>query len=377
MYTPSSPADAHQLRDDVRSSVHREESQLHSLPLSVIRDSLLAGVRENDRMVVNVGGRESERMGEYEKLTRQCEWLNHEMDLLNQRHFEMLRRREQAERERDDLRHKYDLAKREVSQFVNELHNVEMTNKQLLSRLQQSEQELADQRKVANELKADNVELRRQQQELLIRGEQGSAGAAFEKLYYSLVKKFEALQQDYDDLKKQATSTANSDRSRLEQMEHDMDRAKLECREANRAQEKAQTELTRMQQHYGTLVVSMREEKTKMEIDLERLRTECDSLTQRVSQLLVEHSRSSKEIHQLKGERDAAVHEYQLVMSERDEVHKDVDSLEKRVSDLMQQLDKADKSKQQLNAELEVTKRDNLQLQVCLLQKLVIFSSAY
>lgn len=300
-------------------------------------------------------GRESERMGEYERLTRQCESLSDDLSQLRQRHFDMLARREKAERERDDLRRKYDLARAEVSQLSGELHSTQAAGRQLTSRLQQAEQELTEQRKVNGELR----------QELAVMGGRGGGDQGQDSS--SLLAKYDALHEDYDDLKKryrEVSASAATDHGRLEQMERDLDRSKLECREAGRARDKAQSELATMKQHYAILLASVRDDEARMRCEAESQRVTNIDLRQRMAQLVGDLARAGKEVHAMKVERDAAKHEYHLVMSERDDVHKHIESLEKRISELTQQLDKTDKARVTLTSELENTKMDYMQLQV-------------
>ena len=66
----------------------------------------------------------------------------------------------------------------------------------------------------------------------------------------------------------------------------------------------------------------------------------------------------SKDMGRMKKERDAAVHEYSLVMSERDSVHKEMEHLQDKLQDTQKRCELGDKEKNSTKEEHDKVQRE-------------------
>jgi uncharacterized protein (DUF3084 family) len=72
-----------------------------------------------------------------------------------------------------------------------------------------------------------------------------------------------------------------------------------------------------------------------------------------MSQAVSDKIRTSKDIARIRGERDAVVHEYTLVMSERDTVHKEIEQLQDKLTSVKEQHEQTEKEKKVVQDELK------------------------
>ncbi len=72
-------------------------------------------------------------------------------------------------------------------------------------------------------------------------------------------------------------------------------------------------------------------DKAQLLKELHAVKTERDDSKRKASKSFAENAATAKDVSRLRVERDAVVHEYTLVMSERDSVHKEIETLQDRL----------------------------------------------
>ena len=100
-------------------------------------------------------------------------------------------------------------------------------------------------------------------------------------------------------------------------------------------------------------------DKAQLLKELHTVKTERDDSKRKASKSFAENAATAKDVSRLRVERDAVVHEYTLVMSERDSVHKEIETLQDR---LARQLGKLDGLERDHRAAVDET--DSLRVQL-------------
>jgi len=297
---------------------------------------------------------------DYDWLKSQCDWAMNELQSLRTDHQDTVRKCEQAVKEADLHRHNYKMVRDKLEQQQTETLLLKSQYSELLADKQRLQQEVGDLQKLHDEDKREMADLRQKQRQAMNESSFGSS--EWIDMFDTAVGKYEAAKQDYDTMRKMyadATSRLSASTSKVELLEEENSRMRAQYDEVVTERNSALKERKVLQQHVTMTIQAANRDKSQLLKELHVIKAERDDAKRKMSKAFAENAQTAKDIGRLRVERDAVVHEYTLVMSERDSVHKEIEQLQDRLSQQKQKLDAREKE-----CEAAVQEADSVRLEL-------------
>ncbi|KAG8193583.1 hypothetical protein JTE90_000220 [Oedothorax gibbosus] len=245
----------------------------------------------------------------------------------------------------DDQRHETLILKKQYNELLADKHRLE----QEIERLKRFREE---DRKEVNELQ--------RQQEMLTE----NGGEAAHQLYLSVVRKCEAMKEEYDNLHKRYADLMASHSATVSKLE--VTQEELSCwrkRYEDLAHERnaALHERNGLQQQCTAAIRqwdnALRERNEARE-QLAKVQQQRDEAMKEINQAMAVRIKASKDLARLTEERNAAVQEYSLIMSERDTVHKEMERMQEELNEAQKVIKSSEGSTKTTAEEVESLRRE-------------------
>ncbi|XP_063983864.1 disks large homolog 5-like isoform X2 [Diachasmimorpha longicaudata] len=180
-------------------------------------------------------------------------------------------------------------------------------------------------------LQKEVSELRCQNQDVLVTNSGNSD--TINQRYLSALRKYKAIEDEYDSLKKRYDDLLSSHSSAVNKLElahEEAARFKKQYEEALQERNAAFREKNGLKQQCTSAIrqwdIAMRERNEYREA-LSKVQQQHEDAVKEINQAMMLRMKTSKDIKRLTEERNAALHEYTLIMGERDTVHKEMEKL--------------------------------------------------
>ncbi|KAK8726703.1 hypothetical protein OTU49_010006, partial [Cherax quadricarinatus] len=258
---------------------------------------------------------------DYESLKMQCEKAMAEVQGLLKQNMEINRKYENTMKEVDYYR------KQERAAYT-ALQKLRMQYEEVVAEKQKLEREVTSLQTIMEDDRKEIADLRRQQQKVrfpLKRQEaitQEGSGEAINQLYMTTMRKYEAIKDEYDSIRKsysELVASHSNNISKLELTQEEVSRLKKqyddilrECNEAVREKNCFKQQCTKAITEWDSAL----REKNKLQEELLKIREKYDEMMKEMNTHLIQRQHLNKDLKRLQEERNAAMQEYTLVMSE-------------------------------------------------------------
>ncbi|XP_015124025.1 disks large homolog 5 isoform X6 [Diachasma alloeum] len=180
-------------------------------------------------------------------------------------------------------------------------------------------------------LQKEVSELRCQNQDVLVAN--SGKNDTINQHYLSALRKYKAIEDGYDSLKKRYDDLLSSHSSAVNKLElahEEVARFKKQYEEAIQERNAAFREKNGLKQQCTSAIrqwdIAMRERNEYREA-LSKVQQQHEDAVKEINQAMMLRMKTSKDMKRLTEERNAALHEYTLIMGERDTVHKEMEKL--------------------------------------------------
>ncbi|KAK4296064.1 hypothetical protein Pmani_031414 [Petrolisthes manimaculis] len=298
---------------------------------------------------------------DYENLKMQCEKAMAEVQGLLKQNMEITRKYENTMKEVDYYR------KQERAAYT-ALQNLRMQYEEVVAEKQKLEREVTSLQTIMEDDRKEIADLRRQQQEAIT---QEGSGEAINQLYMTTMRKYEAIKEEYDSIRKRYSdlvASHSNNISKLDLTQEEVSRLKKQYDEMMRECNEAVREKNCLKQQCTKAITewdSALREKNKLQEELLKIREKYDEMMKEMNTHMMQKQHLNKDLKRLQEERNAAMQEYTLVMSERDTVHKEMDKLQeelsqasKKIKNIEQTTNDSTKERESLLLQIEMLKRE-------------------
>ncbi|CAD6234214.1 GSCOCG00007659001-RA-CDS [Cotesia congregata] len=269
-----------------------------------------------------VGGPECR--SDYDGLQAQCDQAMHELQFLRHKHSDTVRRNEHTMKELEYYR----------GQHIAAMNQLEATSQETSALRGKYSDLINDKQRLDREVQAlqkEVTELRCQNQECLV-VDSGNSDA-INQHYLSVLRKYEALKDEYDALRKRhddLLSAHSSLKNKFELIEKEAARWKKDHDDVIQERNNAFRERNGLKQQCTAAIrqwdIALRERNEYREA-LAKLQQQHEEAVKEVNQGMVLRIKASKDLKRLTEERNSTLQEYRLIMGERDTVHKEMEKL--------------------------------------------------
>ncbi|XP_012283152.1 disks large homolog 5 isoform X2 [Orussus abietinus] len=293
-----------------------------------------------------VGG--SECRSDYDGLQAQCDQAMHQLQLLRHKHSDTIRRCEHTMKELEYYRGQHIAVMNQLEATTQESSALRGKYGDLVNDKQRLDREVQALQKEVSELRCQNQE---------ILAPEGNNTDAMNQHYLSAVRKYEAIKDEYDSLRKRYDDLISSHTSavnKLELAQEEAARLKKQCEEVAQERNSAVRERNGLKQQCTAAIrqwdIALRERNEYREA-LAKLQQQHEEAVKEINQAMILRMKASKDMKRLTEERNAALQEYSLIMGERDTVHKEMEKLGDDLSQAYSKITHLENQNKQLTEE--------------------------
>ncbi|XP_066588414.1 disks large homolog 5 isoform X2 [Prorops nasuta] len=261
---------------------------------------------------------------DYDGLQAQCDQAMHQLQLLRHKHSDTIRRCEHTMKELEYYR----------GQHIAVMNQLEATSQESSALRGKYGDLVNDKQRLDREVQAlqkEVTELRCQNQEVLV-SDTGNSDA-MNQHYLSALRKYEAVKDEYDSLRKRYDDLISSHSSavnKLELAQEEAARLKKQYDEVVQERNSAVRERNGLKQQCTAAIrqwdIALRERNEYREA-LAKLQQQHEETIKDINQAVALRVKATKDMKRLTEERNATLQEYSLIMGERDTVHKEMEKL--------------------------------------------------
>ncbi|XP_015434498.1 PREDICTED: disks large homolog 5 isoform X3 [Dufourea novaeangliae] len=269
-----------------------------------------------------IGGPEC--CSDYDGLQAQCDQAMHQLQLLRHKHSDTIRRCEHTMKELEYYR----------GQHIPVMNQLEATSQESSALRGKYGDLINDKQRLDREVQAlqkEVSELRSQNQEVLVSDATNSD--TMNQHYLSALRKYEAVKDEYDALRKRYDDLISSHSSavnKLELSQEEAARLKKQYDDVVQERNSAVRERNGLKQQCTAAIrqwdIALRERNEYREA-LAKVQQQHEEAVKEINHAMVLRMKASKDMKRLTEERNAALQEYSLIMGERDTVHKEMEKL--------------------------------------------------
>ena len=305
---------------------------------------------------LNSDGRHSDRNHDYDWLKSQCERAMSELQSLKHQQTDNTKRYESVIKESDSYRQSYKMTLNQLQQAKDEMNVLKLQNSELLTENKRMDQEIKNLRMLREEDKQEMADLRKHQRDMI--GELGSNEmiTAFDQ-HDRLKHDYDSLRERYSDLVTQHSTVV----SQLENAKEENIQLKKQYETACHERDNAIDEKNSLKQQCTEAIRNWDQvlyERNELIEKTSKITQQRDDVMMEMNKALANHLRAKKELEIVVKDRDAALREYSLVMSERDQVHKEIEQLQDKLVNNSKHIDTITKEKKLAQDEAETLKRE-------------------
>ncbi|XP_043477126.1 disks large homolog 5 isoform X2 [Leptopilina heterotoma] len=261
---------------------------------------------------------------DYDGLQNQCEQAMHQLQLLRHKHNETIRRYEHTMKELEYYRTQHRAAMNQLEANSQESSALRGKYGELMNDNQRLDREVQGLQKEVSELRLQN-------QEVLVADSSNSD--SINQHYISALRKYEAVKDEYDALRKRYDDLVSSHSSvvnKLELVQEEAARLKKQIEEVGQERNTVVRERNGFKQQCTAAIrqwdIALREKKEYQEA-LAKVQQQHEEAVKEINNAMIHRMKTSKDMKRLTEERNAALQEYSLIMGERDTVHKEMEKL--------------------------------------------------
>ncbi|XP_024889475.1 disks large homolog 5-like isoform X11 [Temnothorax curvispinosus] len=287
-----------------------------------------------------VGGPECR--SDYDGLQAQCDQAMHQLQLLRHKHSDTIRRlilSHLQSKKNTLLKNRCEITMKELEyyrgQHIAVMNQLEATSQESSS-LRAKYGDLAnDKQRLDREVQALQKELselqRMQNQEVLVADATGND--AMNQHYLSALRKYEAVKDEYDSLRKRYDDLIASHSSAVNKLELSQEEAKRLKKQYDTVLEERNSALRERNGLKQQCTAAIRQwdialrERNEYREALAKVQQQHEEAVKEINQAMMLRMKASKDMKRLTEERNAALQEYSLIMGERDTVHKEIEKL--------------------------------------------------
>ncbi|XP_025158687.1 disks large homolog 5 isoform X3 [Harpegnathos saltator] len=268
-----------------------------------------------------VGGPECR--SDYDSLQAQCDQAMHQLQLLRHKHSDTIRRCEHTMKELEYYRGQHIAVMNQLEAASQESSALRGKYGDLANDKQRLDREVQTLQKELSELRIQN-------QEVLV---SDAAGNDMNQHYPPALRKYDAVKDEYDSLRKRyddLIASHSSAVSKLELSKEEATRLKTDYEQVTLERNSAIRERNALKQQCTAAIrqwdIALRERNEYREA-LAKIQQQHEEAVKEINQAMVLRMKASKDMKRLTEERNAALQEYSLIMGERDTVHKEIEKL--------------------------------------------------
>lgn len=288
---------------------------------------------------------------DHESLKQQYEKALLEVQLLRRQNSDMSRQCDHTSKELDYYRNQHRAAMNQLEASAQESSALRVKYGELAAEKQRLEREIQN-------LHQDVSVLQSQEQQEIINNDTNTTDPVNQH-YVTISRKFESLKDEYDTLRKRHDDVLTSHTAavnKIELTQEELGRTKNQYDEVVQERNDAIRERNGLKQQCTAVImqwdIALRE-RNEYRDALSKVQQQHDDAVKEINQAMLFKMKTNKDIKRLTEERNAAMQEYSLIMSERDSVHKE---MEKLSDDLSQEI-KKNKNLQTQNKDLSEEKK--------------------
>jgi hypothetical protein len=252
----------------------------------------------------------------------------HAGDLANER---LLHELQMTKKQHADVLKKCEQSMKDAEFYHAEAESLRTRYNDLVIDKQRLEQEVNSLRLFMDEERTEMAELRRQQQDVLNAAE-GGPGESLSLMYSTLLQNYENVKDDYTMVRKRYDDLVASHSAAVSKLEHSQE-------EIVRYKKLYNEVLTERNQFKQQCTQAIRQwdqtlrERNEYKEALAKVKRQHDDAIKEINQAMTVRIKASKDLKRLTEERNAAMQEYSLIMSERDSVHKEIEKLQEEIKE--------------------------------------------
>ncbi|XP_068610419.1 disks large homolog 5-like [Brachionichthys hirsutus] len=285
---------------------------------------------------------------DYEHLKLQCMKAMADLQSLQNQHGSTLKRCEEAVKKADFYHTLHGRLLSEHARQNEELEAVRRENLQLVREQEHAKQACEELRRLHGDNQREVADMRTLHQQVMREG----SSDVLNKLYDTAVDKLEALRTLYNE----KTAGHNADLSRLDRAEEENRRLQKQLDVLLKQRDAA---VLLQQQHPSVRRFdNTQQELSKAASQNVELQREMERLQSEATRLKTQQLKAAKDGEKCREERDSVVHEYRLIMGERDQVIKEVDRLQTGLEAAEARLKNTSSERRVANEELEALRQE-------------------
>ncbi|EZA57168.1 Disks large-like protein [Ooceraea biroi] len=267
-----------------------------------------------------VGGPECR--SDYDGLQAQCDQAMHQLQLLRVKHSDTIRRCEHTMKELEYYRAQHIAVMSQLEATSQESSALRAKYSDLVNDKQRLERDVQTLQQELSELQ------RLQNQEVLV--SDAASNDTMNQHYLSALRKYEAIKDEYDSLRKRYDDLISTHSAALELSQEEGKRLKKQYDTVLDERNTAIRERNGLKQQCTAAIrqwdIALRERNEYREA-LAKVQQQHEEAVKEINQAMVLRMKTSKDMKRLTEERNAALQEYSLIMGERDTVHKEIEKL--------------------------------------------------
>lgn len=293
---------------------------------------------------------------DYDWLKCQCERAMSELQALKQQQTENTKRYEAVMNESDSYRQSYVSTLGQLKQCKEEANEIRGQNHDLMTENKRLEQEVKNNKKLREEDQKEMSELRKHQRDIVSKSGSSEVLNALD-MYDRIKVDYDSLRERYSDLASQHSALVTKFERGQEEMAQLKSQYQTVCSERDAAVHEKnglKQQCTAAIRNWDQVLHNCNELNEKNA----KIMQQRDEVIKEMNQALASHIRAKKELEAAQKDRDAAIREYTLVMSERGQVHKDIEQLQETLSEKVKTIETLAKEKKVSQDEAETLKRE-------------------
>lgn len=295
------------------------------------------------RLSLNGDNRVLERQRDYELLKMQYERAVNELQSIKQKHVDTIK-------DVDTYRTSYVSGRSHVSQKCSNIDSFKNPNLSMNPPVERIE---------FND-KSDILDMRNKlQQHSELISERGSTEVISKMSENSIRAKYEMLKKDYDILHQRHTDLLNQHAvtcNDLQKVSMEIGQTQKSYNEALSDRDNALTERNSLQQQCTSALRKWDasiHEMNSLKVALDQLTLQREKQKKESQQTVAVNMQMKKDLESVSRERDAALREYALIMSERDTVHKEIEQQQEKIADATKRLEVVENEKKTLDSKVK------------------------
>merc|ERR1719412_599193 len=260
-----------------------------------------------------------------------------------------------AKKQQSEAMQKCEQATKDAEFYHTEAETMRSRYNEVIVEKQRLEQDVNSLRLFMEDERKEMAELRRQQQEVL--NAEGGPGESLSIMYGTLLRNYEAVKEDYSLIRKRYDDLVSSHSAAVNKLEHsqeEISRYKKLYQEMFTERNQLKQQCTQAIRQWDTAI----RERNDYKDQYSKVKRQHEEDIKEINQNMIVRVKASKDIKRLTDERNAAMQEYSLIMSERDTFHKEMEKIQDEVSESRKAKKQEEEERKKLSCQVEMLRRE-------------------